>query len=143
MNLSRVKRLVDLMEKTGLLELEVDEEEFRVKVKRSEAKPVPETPSTSAKETTPLQRSEEFFEILSPMVGTFRHSPNQDIPPYVKIGDRVEPGQPICIIEAMKVMNEVKAEGEGEIIDIMVENGHPVEYGQPLFLIEKKTVSDR
>ncbi|MEW5766788.1 MAG: biotin/lipoyl-containing protein [bacterium] len=139
MNLSRVKRLVDLMEKTGLLELEVDEEEFRVKVKRSGTKPGPEAPSASAKETTPFQRSEEFFEILSPMVGTFRHSPNQDIPPYVKIGDQVRPGQPICIIEAMKVMNEVKAEGEGEIIDIMVEDGHPVEYGQPLFLIEKKS----
>lgn len=137
MNLSRVKRLVKVMDKTGLLELEVEEAGFKVKVKRSGIKRQEEAPPTSVKPPAPFHSPEEFLEILSPMVGTFRLSPNQDIPPYMKVGDYIQPGQPICIIEAMKVMNEVKAEGEGKVLDILVENGHPVEYGQPLFLIER------
>lgn len=126
------------MDKTGLLELEVEEAGFKVKVKRGGIKRQEEVPTASAKKPAPFHSPEEFLEILSPMVGTFRLSPDQDIPPYVRIGDQIEPGQTICIIEAMKIMNEVKAEGEGKVLDILVEDGHPVEYGQPLFLIERK-----
>jgi acetyl-CoA carboxylase biotin carboxyl carrier protein len=84
--------------------------------------------SSSAKETNGV-------EIPSPMVGTFYRSPSPDASPYVEVGDRIGKDSPICIVEAMKVMNEIKAEVEGEILEILVQNGEPVEFGQPLFLI--------
>jgi len=80
---------------------------------------------------------EDIAEILSPMVGTFYAAPSPDSEPYVKAGDHVEPGQTLCILEAMKLMNEIKTEFAGTIIDIVVENGQAVEYGQTLFLIAK------
>ena len=75
--------------------------------------------------------------INSPMVGTFYQSPAPDAPPYVELGQIIKVGQPVCILEAMKLMNEIEAEVEGKIVQILVENGQPVEYGQPLFTIQK------
>src|SRR5205823_1945740 len=75
------------------------------------------------------------LEIPSPMVGTFYRSPSADASPYVEVGDKIGKDTPVCIVEAMKVMNEIKAEVEGEILEILVQNGEPVEFGQPLFLV--------
>lgn len=91
-------------------------------------------------EAPPFQASEEKSEvqgtfITSPMVGTFYSSPSPDDPPYVKVGDKIEKGEVLCIIEAMKVMNEVKAAVSGHIAEILVESGHPVEFGTKLFTI--------
>jgi acetyl-CoA carboxylase biotin carboxyl carrier protein len=76
------------------------------------------------------------MEVKAPMVGTFYRSPSPGAPPYVEIGQTIEPGQVICIIEAMKLMNEIKAEIRGKILEILVENAEPVEFGQPMFIIE-------
>ncbi|MBM3243890.1 MAG: acetyl-CoA carboxylase biotin carboxyl carrier protein, partial [Candidatus Omnitrophica bacterium] len=75
-------------------------------------------------------------EIKSPMVGTFYRAPSPEAPPYVEVGQNVEPGQVICIIEAMKLMNEIKAEIRGKLLEILVDNAEPIEFGQPIFLIE-------
>lgn len=79
-----------------------------------------------------------MIEVTSPMVGTFYAAPSPDAPPYVQVGDRVEAGQTLCIVEAMKLMNEIKAETDGVIADILVDNAQPVEYGQVMILIDKK-----
>ncbi len=99
--------------------------------------PAPQ-PAPAPEATPPAESSKEknFIEIRSPMVGTFYRAPAPDADPYVKIGDHVEPGTILCIIEAMKLMNEIESEVSGKIADILVENGKPVEYNQLLFLVE-------
>lgn len=88
-----------------------------------------------AQEVTP--RAENVIEIKSPMVGTFYRRPSPEAEPYVEVGDIISPGKVLCIIEAMKLMNEIESEVSGKILKILVENAQPVEYGQPLFLVEK------
>lgn len=92
--------------------------------------PIKEGASSEAPETTP-----EGEELLSPMPGTYYSSPTPDDPPFVSKGDQVKSGQTLCIIEAMKIMNEIESESDGIVVDIKVENGDPVEYNQPLFII--------
>jgi len=89
----------------------------------------------SSEPAPPAKRDKNWLEITSPMVGTFYRAPAPDEPPFVDLGDRVAPGQTVCIIEAMKLMNEIDAEISGEIVEIAVENGQPVEYGQTLMWI--------
>jgi len=103
----------------------------------------PESPGPGPKkeEIPPLPEKKEedknIVEIKSPMVGTFYRAPSPESPPYVQAGDRVNPETVLCIVEAMKLMNEIKAEMSGTVMDILVENGQPVEYGQPMFTIKK------
>jgi len=80
--------------------------------------------------------SKNLIEIKSPMVGTFYRAPSPESPPFVEVGQNLDVGQVVCIVEAMKLMNEIKSEIKGKVIEALVENGHPVEFGQPLFLIE-------
>ncbi|NOY76533.1 MAG: acetyl-CoA carboxylase biotin carboxyl carrier protein [Calditrichaeota bacterium] len=102
-----------------------------------QAAPVPPPPPAPEKTESPESaKKENLIEIRSPMVGTFYRAPAPDAEPYVKVGDRIEPGKVLCIIEAMKLMNEIEAEVSGKITDILVENGKPVEYNQLLFLVE-------
>src|SRR5207247_9643674 len=89
-------------------------------------------PAPAAAPAKPVARG---IEIPSPMVGTFYRSPSPDAAPYVEVGDRIGKDTPVCSVEAMKAMNEIKAEVEGEILEILVQNGEPVEFGQPLFLV--------
>jgi acetyl-CoA carboxylase biotin carboxyl carrier protein len=96
-----------------------------------------ETPHPGAKAETEAAADEDLYKIPSPIVGTFYRSPSPDKDPYVQIGSRVSPETVVCIIEAMKLMNEIQAEVSGEVAKIYVENGQPVEYGQPLFGIRK------
>ncbi|MEO0409065.1 MAG: acetyl-CoA carboxylase biotin carboxyl carrier protein, partial [Cyanobacteria bacterium P01_A01_bin.135] len=99
--------------------------------------PRPVEPAASAPAPTPHQsRDSDSAEVASPMVGTFYRAPAPDEPPFINVGDRVTKGQTVCIIEAMKLMNEIEAEVSGEVVEILVENGEPVEFNQPLMRVK-------
>ncbi|MEE9542720.1 MAG: acetyl-CoA carboxylase biotin carboxyl carrier protein [Thermodesulfobacteriota bacterium] len=148
MDLKEIKALYKFFKGTDLVELETENEGGKVRFARSgihgEVKvdlPVAQAPVASPA-VTPVERvseesSTENIEIItSPMVGTFYRAPSPEAPPFIQDGDLVKKGQPVCIIEAMKLMNDVESEFKGKVIDIMVENGQPVEYGEPLVKIE-------
>ncbi len=147
LDLAEVRRLVNLMETKDLAEVEIELEGKRVRVVRSVpgamsampvaafAQPVAPAPAPAAAAEVDAAPAKRGVEIPSPMVGTFYRSPGPDAAPFVEVGDRIGVETVVCIIEAMKVMNEIKAEVEGEILEILVQNGEPVEFGQPLFLI--------
>lgn len=150
MNLDRLKELIALMERHALVELEIEEEGGRVRLRKGgdqvvekqvfaipAAVPVREpSPSGGTAARPPAPEREGLTEIRSPMVGTFFRAPSPDADPYVQLGDRIEEGTVLCLIEAMKVMNEVKSEISGVIREIPVENGEAVEYGQTIFAVE-------
>ncbi len=125
MDLEEIKRLCALMREEDLVELTVEEEGRRITLRRKLGPPV------SAPE--PPKPKEEGLLVRAPVVGTFWLRPAPGEPPFVKVGDVVQPGQILCIVEAMKVMNEVRAEAAGVVEEVLAEEGDPVEYGQPLF----------
>lgn len=148
MNLKEIKEMINLMNENGLTELEIEKDGMRIKLKKmtpgqeafsgpilvereriseSTSKPTPETIEKTTVKTV---------EIKAPMVGTFYRAPSPETPPYVEVNQVIEPGQVICIIEAMKLMNEIKSEIKGRILEILVDNAEPVEFGQPMLLIE-------
>jgi len=138
-----IKRLVDIVSHSNIDELKVGDKDIRVTIKKSNLTKgyiIYETPKeikeVSGSETQEYEKSKEDIFITSPIVGTFYRSPSTGAPPFVDIDDEVKIGQTVCIIEAMKLMNEVKSDYNGIIKQVLVENGEPVEYGQPLFLIE-------
>lgn len=142
MQLERIRALAELMQETELFELELEEEGVRIRLKRgSDAQPTfmphlmqppAATPQAAADEE---EIDESLHEIVSPMVGTFYRAPSPESDPYVEVGGKIEVGTVLCIIEAMKVMNEIRAEVEGEVAEILVANGEAVEYDQPIFRI--------
>ena len=144
MNLKEVKDLVDFMNENNLLELEIEKEGMRVRLKKSS--PSDMTPQVtvlpqnsaqaSATDKEEASKSDSGIEIKAPMVGTFYRAPAPDAKSYVEVGQVVQEGQVLCIIEAMKLMNEIKAEAKVKIVDILIENGDPVEFSQPIFLAE-------
>lgn len=140
-----VDQLVELAVRHNLAELEVETAGTRVRVVRERAAGAPgpraETvPALVAPLPQPAAESAEstahLLTVEAPMVGTFYRAPKPDAPPFVNEGDAVKEGQVLCIVEAMKLMNEIEARGAGRIVKILVENGQPVEFGQPLFLME-------
>jgi oxaloacetate decarboxylase (Na+ extruding) subunit alpha len=136
----RIREVVRIVQETGIAEIAVEEEGTRVSVRRTE-EPVPVEASGPAPATEPepvaaAPETDGAIRIESPMVGTFYRAPQPGAPPFVEEGDAVAPGQTLCILEAMKLMNEVKAEIEGIVRAIHVQNGQPVEFGQPLFDLE-------
>ncbi|MBI2555170.1 MAG: acetyl-CoA carboxylase biotin carboxyl carrier protein [Candidatus Rokubacteria bacterium] len=139
--LSEVRQLIDLALARGLTELEVSQGETRIRIRREvghAAAPVAPPPVAPA----PAQQAERpeahLLTIEAPMVGTFYRAPSPTADPYVREGDVIKEGQVLCVIEAMKLMNEIESKVAGRISKILVENGQPVEYGQPLFLIEPR-----
>jgi acetyl-CoA carboxylase biotin carboxyl carrier protein len=151
-DVKRVRRLVELMKEHDLSELDLKDGEQRVRLRRgaeplvsypmSYASPPPNaaaTPSavtTSGGAPTPAAPAAESGVVIkSPMVGTFYHSANPESPPFVKVGDHVGPETTVCIVEAMKVFNQIPADMSGQITAVLVENGQPVEFGQPLFRV--------
>ena len=144
-NLEEINKLIDLTIEKGISELEIERPGFRVKIARHGG--VVAGSSHAAGDTLPHvvvhspprppsaaeAAAEEFYVVRSPMVGTFYSAPAQGADAYVRVGDRVQTGQVLCIIEAMKLMNEIESEVSGEIVKCYVENGQPVEYGEPLF----------
>ena len=154
-NLDELRELIALMRDNGLAELELEREDFRVRLRRESSNAhepnvvVPDRPAIPIPIIDPVLRApdagapadakksetadQDLHIISSPIVGTFYRSASPTADPFVKIGSSVEPDSVVCIIEAMKLMNEIQAEAAGEVVKVYVENGQPVEYGQPLF----------
>lgn len=150
MDLRKLKKLIDLVQDSGIAELEISEGEERVRITRTMAgapvhhapppsyapAPVPVAPEVTNGSTPPQEAAQpEGHIVKSPMVGTFYRAPSPGAKPFVEVGQSVSPGDTLCIIEAMKLMNEIEADQGGVIKAILVENGQPVEYGEPLFII--------
>ncbi|MBN1638268.1 MAG: acetyl-CoA carboxylase biotin carboxyl carrier protein [Ignavibacteriales bacterium] len=154
MDLELIKKIIKIVEKSEVSELSIQEGEFKLKISKNFYSPnnIPfqtkvefptETTQTvfekSEVETIKSEAKEQFgniHTIYSPIVGTFYRSPAPDAEPYIKVGDVVSPGTVLCIVEAMKLMNEIEADVSGKVIKILVDNESPVEYNQPLFEIE-------
>lgn len=148
MDLRKLKKLIDLVEESGITELEVSEGEEKVRIAKHpsvspqqtymlpQAAPVA-APAVSAPAATVAEKSDlpEGEVIKSPMVGTFYRSASPDSDPFVEIGSVVKSGQTLCIVEAMKLLNEIESDHAGTVKAILVENGQPVEYGEPLFIV--------
>ncbi len=137
MEIDKLKIFIKFMEEHNLSELEMEEEGKRIRLKKNFSdisSVIPQNPVIPEQKTD--LKKENIIEIKSPMVGTFYAAPSPGAKPYVEIGDNVKPGDIVCIIEAMKLMNEIKAEVAGKIVQIQVENGEPVEFGQNLFMLE-------
>lgn len=158
MELKEIKQIVDLMSKNGLSEFQLEKDKFKIHLKKqgSEQVQVITTPAPAAAAPAALPSAaapglpslpaapapaaeapvaDELPTINSPMVGTFYQSPSPESPAYIKVGDSVTEDSVVCIVEAMKVMNEIKAEMKGTIVEILAENGKPVEFGKPLFKV--------
>ena len=144
MNIKEIKEMIGLMNEHKLSEFELEKNGLKIKLKKQASGEI----ATITESILPVQhlkkelspKVEEKFtktvEVKAPMVGTFYASPSPDAPPYVDIGTKVGLGSVICIIEAMKLMNEIKSEVKGKVVEILVENGSPIEFGQVLFLVE-------
>ncbi len=145
MDLRKLKTLIDLVADSGIAELEITEGEGKVRiVKFSQAAAVVPAaapaqvvaaPAAAPTAAAPAPAAPQGHQVKAPMVGTFYRSPNPNASPFVEVGQAVKEGDPLCIIEAMKLLNEIEADKSGVIKEILVENGEPVEYGQPLFII--------
>ena len=149
MNLKEIKELIALMNENELMELEIERDGMKIRLRKSasgkietfteERVAAPKTAQAARpEEKTPEQarQGQNLESIKAPMVGTFYRSPSPDAKSYIEIGQTVDVGQVVCIIEAMKLMNEIKSEVKGKIVEILVENARSVEYGQPLFKVE-------
>jgi acetyl-CoA carboxylase biotin carboxyl carrier protein len=151
MDLRKLKKLIDLVQESGIAELEITEGEEKVKIVKGgavsvSAAPVsaphpapaalpPAAPQAAAAAAAEAEPVPEGKVIKAPMVGTFYRSASPDAKPFVEVGQAVKEGETVCIIEAMKLMNEIEADAAGTVRAILVENGQPVEYGQPLFIL--------
>ena len=138
MDIRKLKKLIELVEDSGIAELEITEGEESVRIGRYPAAPPPaaggdEQPAGGgqAQDDTP-----EGHIVRSPMVGTFYRAPAPDAKPFVDVGDKIGPNDTLCIIEAMKMLNQIEAEVSGEVSEVLVENGQPVEFDQPLFVVK-------
>jgi acetyl-CoA carboxylase biotin carboxyl carrier protein len=152
MDLNLIKKIVRIVDTSEITDLEVEENGLRIKVAKKIrsykadsqpqvfiSQPAAEQPVRSTQEDKPIavETQADVHEIKSPIVGTFYRAPAPDADAYVNVGDTVSSGSVLCIIEAMKLMNEIESDVSGKIVKILVDNGRPVEYNQPLFLIQK------
>lgn len=156
MDLKQIQDLVKMVNKSNISELTIEEKDIKITIKQKEDKyvtaapvqavpqmqampvaaaPVASAPSTSAPATAP-KAADNLITIKSPMIGTFYRKPAPDKPNFIEEGDEVRNGKVVCVIEAMKLFNEIESEVSGKIVKILVENASPVEYDQPLFLVE-------
>ena len=151
MDIRKVKKLIELLESSGIAEIEISEGEESVRISRygqpapPASQPVVAAPAAAAApESSAEAPAEELpnpssgHEVTAPMVGTFYGCPSPGAKYFVEIGSTVEAGDTLCIIEAMKMMNQIEADVAGKVVSILVENGHAVEFGQPLFVIEQR-----
>ncbi len=157
MELKEIKELIKLVSEAGVSEVEVERGDFKIAIKKVEEKvivqstapvmqqpvvmqaaPVVAAPTAPAAPAAPAvnEHASNLITIKSPMIGTFYKTPSPDKPAFVSIGDEIKPGKVLCIVEAMKLFNEIESEVSGRIVKILVENASPVEYDQPLFLVE-------
>lgn len=142
MDLKVLKDFIDLAKKEGVAELKYEEKDLKLSVNFNASQPAMTNfapmaaMAQTATKTEVVQSAGQFHEVKSPFVGTFYSSPGPDKPKFVNVGDKVKKGQTLCILEAMKIMNEIEADKAGEIVEICVENESLVEYGQVLFKIK-------
>jgi len=157
-DLIELRKLIGLVEKSQIQELELEEEGRRIRISKlssdvatsnpipamipipSAPAPIPAAPAPAPQESPesagkPQAPAEKGTFIVAPMIGTFYRAPAPEAPPFVQVGDSVTPDTVVCIVEAMKVMNEIKAGMSGKVVDVLVENAQPVEFGQPLFRV--------
>lgn len=156
MDIRKIKKLIELLEETGISEIEIKEGEESVRLSRhgyvmevppqmryvTAPQPILQPPTTATQtnvmgESKPLTATKAGHKVRSPMVGTMYTSPSPDAAPFVTIGQTVKVGDTLCIVEAMKMFNEIEADRAGKVVDILVANGDPIEYDQPLFIIEE------
>jgi len=150
MNLKELKEIIDIVtSKESIEELELEKSGLKLRIRRASnsvpavsvaaaAAPALTMPAPPPQISTPQETQEELFYIKSPIVGTFYKSPSPTSEPFISIGDFVEKGAVVCIIEAMKLMNEIESDVAGEIVSMLVENGQPVEYGEKLFAVRPR-----
>lgn len=160
MKAKEIQDLIDFIAKSGLNKVNIETEEFKISVKRdpdqqvtyvkeaasapaiqapaaASAPAAPQAPATpAAPAAAPANAESKYIAIKAPMIGTFYRSSSPDKPSFVNVGDEVKKGQVICIIEAMKLFNEIESEVSGKIVKVLVDNANPVEYDQPLFLVD-------
>lgn len=140
MEIDNLKELIALLQDTDITEFQMEKDGTKVKIRRQMLVPPLEMKTRQPVIIEKTQEQEEetqrLITVTSPIVGTFYRAPSPDAPPFVDAGSRVKKGQVICVIEAMKLMNEIESEVDGVVVRALVENGQPVEYGEPLFLIE-------
>ena len=151
MDIRKVKKLIELLEESGIAEIEIKEGEEAVRISRMPTgAPAPQyyaapppvaaapaaAPAAAAAPTSHARRKDDENIVPAPMVGTYYAAPSPGAKPYVEIGDEVKVGQVLCIIEAMKMMNQIESDRAGRVTAIMVKNGDAVEFGQPLFVVE-------
>lgn len=153
MDIRKVKKLIELLDESGIAEIEITEGEESVRISRYSqnappvvaaapapaaiAAPAPAA-APAAVDVAPAEPEETGFQVTAPMVGTFYGSSSPGAAPYVQVGDKVNEGDTLCIIEAMKMMNQIEADVSGVIKSIRIQNGEPVEYGQTLFVIDQR-----
>jgi acetyl-CoA carboxylase biotin carboxyl carrier protein len=155
MNLEEIKDLIKLVSKSGLGKVEIEREGFRISIKGSQtepimyqaapmvAAPVAAAPAPVATSAAPASTSDsnnnddsKYITVKSPMIGTFYRTPGPDKDAFVNVGDSIQKGDKVCIIEAMKTFNEIESEISGKIVKVLVDNASPVDYDQPLFLVD-------
>jgi biotin carboxyl carrier protein len=139
MELDDLKDLIELLKETDITELQLEKEGTKVRIKREKILSSIEIQKFGGLQEKIAQETEEetrLITVTSPIVGTFYRAPSPEAAPFVEVGSKVKKAQVLCIIEAMKLMNEIESEVDGIVIKALVENGQPVEYGEPLFLIE-------
>ena len=154
MNLEEIKDLIKLVSKSGLGKVEIEREGFRISIKGSQAEPImvqaapvvaapapvatpaPAVAASAAPEAVAPSDDSKYIMVKSPMIGTFYRTPGPDKDPFVNVGDTINTGDKVCIIEAMKTFNEIEAEVSGKIVKVLVDNASPVDYDQPLFLVD-------
>jgi acetyl-CoA carboxylase biotin carboxyl carrier protein len=148
MDIRKVKKLIELLEESGIAEIEIKEGEEAVRISRYSTNipvapvqmaaapaPVPQAASAAAPATAEAPAETSGHKVLSPMVGTFYRASSPEAEPFVKIGDKINTGDTLCLIEAMKMMNQIEADASGTVLAIEIENGEPVEFGQTLVVI--------
>jgi acetyl-CoA carboxylase biotin carboxyl carrier protein len=159
MDIKQIQELVRIITRTSISEIEIEEKDFKITIRQKmeqAAMPlnpqplppqqvvtehivhrdVPQQPATPATQATPAKPADNYITIKSPMIGTFYRRSSPDKPPFAEVGTEVTPGKTVCIIEAMKLFNEIESEVTGKVVKVLVEDSSPVEYDQPLFLVD-------
>jgi acetyl-CoA carboxylase biotin carboxyl carrier protein len=157
MKAKEIQELIDFISNSGLAEVKIETDEFKLSIKKHADNPTPKAvytpaqnpqpsnpePVSTPQETpaspvsgSPKEEPTKYLEIKSPMIGTFYRTPNPDADPFIHVGDTITAGQTVCVIEAMKLFNEIESEISGKIVKVLVDNSSPVEYDQPLFLVD-------
>jgi acetyl-CoA carboxylase biotin carboxyl carrier protein len=154
MDIRKVKKLIELLDESGIAEIEITEGDDSVRISRYSSNVVgaavahapqpappaaaPAAAATAGASIAPAEPEEDGYAVTAPMVGTFYAAPSPGSPSFVQVGDRINEGDTLCIIEAMKMMNQIEADVSGTVKSIRVQNGDPVEYGQILFVIDQR-----